>query len=140
MERPRFGRVREELLLDAGAPLQPVVDRVRRDRRGQRSEVVRRRAGDAGELLEAPVRQLRASAPPTRSSRTSASAADGSHVQVHGLGDPLFGAAAPGAGRVEELLQRWRTARRVAAWPIRDGRCTQSTVDTLWPCMMGAPF
>jgi hypothetical protein len=36
---------------------QPVVDRVGRDRSGQRSEVLRRRGGYAGELLEAPVRE-----------------------------------------------------------------------------------
>ena len=59
VDGPRFGAIREELMLVALLPLQPVVDRVRRDRRGQRSEVFGRRAGDASELLEAPVCQRR---------------------------------------------------------------------------------
>jgi hypothetical protein len=49
--------VREQLALVASVPAQPVVDRVGRDRRGQRAEVLRRRARDGGELLEAPVGQ-----------------------------------------------------------------------------------
>jgi hypothetical protein len=59
VEGPRLGRVREELLLGACAPLEPEIDRLCRDRRGQRAEVIRRRARNAGELLEAPVRQCR---------------------------------------------------------------------------------
>ena len=57
VDGPRFVAVDEELLLLATLTAQPVVDRVGRDRGGQRSEVFRRRGGDAGELLEAPVRE-----------------------------------------------------------------------------------
>ena len=56
---PRFGAIGEELMPVALLPLQPVVDRARRDRRGQGSEVLRRRAGYARELLEAPMRKRR---------------------------------------------------------------------------------
>jgi hypothetical protein len=37
--------------------VQPVVDRIRCDRGGERPEVLRRRTGYASELLEAPVRE-----------------------------------------------------------------------------------
>jgi len=57
VDGPRFVAVDEELLLLATLTAQPVVDRVGRDRGGQRSEVLRRRGGDAGELLETPVRE-----------------------------------------------------------------------------------
>ena len=49
--------IEEQLMLLTTLTLQPVVDRVGRDRGGQRPEVFRRRGGDAGELLEAPVRE-----------------------------------------------------------------------------------
>ena len=57
VDGPRFVAVDEELLLLATLTAQPVVDRVGCDRRGQRPEVFRRRGGDAGELLETPVRE-----------------------------------------------------------------------------------
>src|SRR5262245_37429690 len=44
-------------MLSALDPREPVVDRVRRDRRRERSKVVWRRAGDGRELAETPVRQ-----------------------------------------------------------------------------------
>src|SRR3954452_23862783 len=44
-------------MLCALDPRQPVVDRAGRDRRGEGSEVVWRRAGDGRELAETPVRQ-----------------------------------------------------------------------------------
>src|SRR3954466_10508741 len=44
-------------MLCALDPRQPVIDRVGRDRRRERSEVVWRRAGDGRELAETPVRQ-----------------------------------------------------------------------------------
>jgi hypothetical protein len=56
---PRFGAIDEELMPVALLPLQPVVDRARRDRRRQGSEVFGRRAGYTSELLEAPVRERR---------------------------------------------------------------------------------
>ncbi len=55
MDGPRVGAVGQQLLLVPTLPAQPVIDRVGRDRRGQRAEVSRRRGGNAGELLEAPV-------------------------------------------------------------------------------------
>ena len=54
---PRCVAVDEELVLLATLTAQPVIDRIGRDRRGQRSKIFRRRGGDAGELLEAPVRK-----------------------------------------------------------------------------------
>jgi len=114
VERPRLGSVRVELLLAAVAPLQPVVDRVRRDRRGQRSEVIRRRASDAGELLEAPVRQVRAVSVAHAFVENERVGVLGSHMQSHGFDDPLFGATAPGAGRVEELLN---ACVALVGWP-----------------------
>src|SRR2546421_364954 len=50
-------------MLCALDPRQPVVDRVRRDRRRERSKVVWRRAGDGRELAETPVRQSGGAAP-----------------------------------------------------------------------------
>src|SRR3954452_24796041 len=44
-------------MLCALDPRQPVVDRAGRDRRGERSKVIWRRAGDGRELAETPVRQ-----------------------------------------------------------------------------------
>jgi hypothetical protein len=76
MDGPRSGAIREELMRLAVLPLKPDVDRTRRDRRGQRPEVLRRRAGNGGELLEAPVRQRSGVTPDasrtTRSSSVSA--------------------------------------------------------------------
>jgi hypothetical protein len=57
VDGPRVGAVGQQLLLVPTLSAQPVVDRVGRDRCGQRSEVLRRRGGNAGELLEAPVRE-----------------------------------------------------------------------------------
>ncbi len=57
VDGPRVVAVHEKLLLVARVTTQPVVDRVGCDHSGQRAEVVRRRSGDAGELLEAPVRE-----------------------------------------------------------------------------------
>jgi hypothetical protein len=45
-------------MLVATVPRQAVIDRVGRDRRGQRAKVVWRRAGDGRELAETPVRQV----------------------------------------------------------------------------------
>jgi hypothetical protein len=59
VEGPRLIPVREELMLDSAGTLEPVVDRVGRDRCGQRPEVCGRRAGKAGELLETPMCQSR---------------------------------------------------------------------------------
>jgi hypothetical protein len=57
VDGPRFVPIGEELMLFAVGTLQPVVDRVGRNRCGQRSEISGRRGGEAGELLEAPVGQ-----------------------------------------------------------------------------------
>ena len=57
MDGPRFVPIREELMLCAVGTLQPVVDRVGRNRCGQRAEICGRRAGEAGELLETPMGQ-----------------------------------------------------------------------------------
>ena len=57
MDGPRFVPIREELMLCAVGTLQPVVDRVRRNRCGQRAEICGRRTGEAGELLETPMGQ-----------------------------------------------------------------------------------
>ena len=59
VDGPRFGAAHEELMLVAVLPSQPVVHRARRDGRGQGSEVFRRRAGYARELLEAPMGKRR---------------------------------------------------------------------------------
>ena len=59
MDCPRFGAIHEELMPVALLPLQPVVDRAGRNRRGQGSEIFGRRAGYTSELLEAPVRERR---------------------------------------------------------------------------------
>ena len=48
-------------MLKARLSLEPVIDGRRGDRRGQGAEILGRRAGDGGELLEAPVRQGRRS-------------------------------------------------------------------------------
>jgi hypothetical protein len=53
---PRVVSIDEQLVLLPTLTLQPVVDRIRGDRSGQRAEVLRRCPGYAGELLEAPVR------------------------------------------------------------------------------------
>jgi hypothetical protein len=57
VDRPRRLSIGEELMPFATLPLEAHVDRARRDRRGQCPEVLRRRAGNRRELLEAPVRQ-----------------------------------------------------------------------------------
>ena len=57
VDGPRVVAIEEQLMLLTTLTVQPVVDRIRRDRRGERSEVLRRRPGYAGELLEAPVRE-----------------------------------------------------------------------------------
>ena len=57
VHRPRVVAIEEQLMLVTTLTVQPVVDRIRGDRGGQRSEVLRRRTGYAGELLEAPVRE-----------------------------------------------------------------------------------
>ena len=54
---PRCGALDEQFVLLASLPLQPDVDRARRDRGGQRPKVVWRRARDCCELAETPVRQ-----------------------------------------------------------------------------------
>jgi hypothetical protein len=54
---PRRVAVGEELVLLPTLTSQPMIDRVGGDRRGQRAEVLRRRGGYTGELLEAPVRE-----------------------------------------------------------------------------------
>ena len=99
---PRIVAVDEELLPLATLMAQPVVDRLGGDRRGQRAEVLRRRGGDAGELLEAPVREGRVA---TRR------VAERERVGPHRLGPEgdgvdvaLFRAEAPGARRVVEGL------------------------------------
>ena len=56
---PRVVAIEEQLVLLTTLTVQPVVDRIRCDRGGQRSEVFRRRAGYARELLEAPIRKRR---------------------------------------------------------------------------------
>jgi hypothetical protein len=100
VDGPRFGAFGEELVLVAGVPAEPVVDRVGRDRCGQGPEVFRRRAGDAGELLEAPVRQARLPA---------GGVAEGERIGGHGFGPEsdrldrvLLDAGATGTGRFEE--------------------------------------
>lgn len=54
---PRVVAIEEQLMLVTTLTVQPVVDRIRGDHGGQRSEVLRRGPGYAGELLEAPVRE-----------------------------------------------------------------------------------
>jgi len=54
---PRGVAIEEQLMLLTTLTVQPVVDRIRGDHGGQRSEVLRRGPGYAGELLEAPVRE-----------------------------------------------------------------------------------
>src|SRR4029453_5016084 len=67
-------------------------------------EISRRRASQASELLETPVRQRRGlSLAIAKGERVGS---HGLRVQVHGLRDPLFGAAAPSAGGLVEL---WHT-------------------------------
>ena len=95
--------VDEQLMLLATLPLQPVIDRVGRDRRGQRAEVVRRRAGDgrrAARSSSASERRVR----PDVSRSASVVGSTASVLKSHGLDGALFGAEAPCASRIVERV------------------------------------
>src|SRR5687767_12487046 len=85
-------------MLVSRLPLQPVVDRAGRDRRGQRSKVAWRRAGDGRELAEAPVGQV---GDPTRRLANHEVVGVGRlAAEVAGLNRSLFEAGAACASRL----------------------------------------
>src|SRR5262245_24878350 len=109
---PRIVSVHEQQLLLATLTSQPVIDRVRGDRSGQRPEVFRRRGGNAGELLEAPVRE---GAETTR--RVAYRERVGGHgfgPEVDGVDGLLFRTDAPAARRIVERLN---AGAALIGWP-----------------------
>src|SRR5216684_4811093 len=82
---------------------EPVVQSVRRDRCGQRTEVIRWRAGNGGELAEAPVRQ---SGGAVRRLECEFIVRERRGPEVAGLDGVRFGAVASGAGRLIQRLDR----------------------------------
>ena len=92
---------------------------------GKRAEVLRRRAGDGGELLEGPVCQ---------GGRLARGIAQGEHLvgdglgpEVHGLDAALFGAEPTCAGRLIERLNGvepfiWRSCGPLAVGRVRRHR------------------
>src|SRR4051812_36737566 len=81
--------------------LQPVVDRVGRDRGGQRSEGVWRRAGDGRELAETPVRQC---GDATRCLAQREVVVDRFGPELAGDDGALFDPLAAGASGLEERV------------------------------------
>jgi hypothetical protein len=94
--------VDKKLVLLATLMPQPVVDRVRRDGGGQRSEILRRRGGDTGELLEAPVRE--GGRATRRAAKGECVGCDGFGPECDGLDSAFFGAEATYARRIVERL------------------------------------
>src|SRR2546421_12130470 len=91
-------------MLCALDPRQPVVDRVRRDRRRERSKVVWRPAGYSRELAETPVRQSGGASP--RISEIEG-AVPPPRPQITGLASaPLEPLAPRGGGVVERVRTR----------------------------------
>src|SRR3954468_15235912 len=88
-------------MLLATDPLEPVVDRVGRDRRGQRAKVVWRRAGDSRELAETPVRQSGGAA---RGLMEHEGLADRVGPELSGFDRLLCDATAPSASRLVERV------------------------------------
>src|SRR4051812_554445 len=93
--------------------LQPVVDRLRGDRCGQRTHVLRWRAGDGGELLEAPVRQC--GWVPRRLTDGEAVAASRFGPEVAGLDVALHRAVASVASR---LVERFNARVSLIGWAL----------------------
>ena len=102
MHGPRRGAIDEERLLFASLPPQPVIDRVRCDRRGRCPDVLRRRASQAGELLEAPMAQRRCSLRPL--AQREGTRGDRFGPQIVRLDGSLHGADAPSASCIVKRL------------------------------------
>src|SRR5436190_17409228 len=125
----------------ASLPLQPVVDRGRRDRCGQRSEVLRRRACNGGELLEAPVRQIGGTA--RRLANHEGVAALRLGAEPTRLDFAFFGADASFASRIVERRDAsvtliWWASRPFPVCRVRcDRRYTVTLHDVLLLCPGG---
>jgi len=115
---------------------EPVIERVRRDRRGQRAEVIRRRAGNRGELAEAPMGQGGSAA---RRLECEVVVRERRRPEVAGVDGARFGAVASGAGRLVERVDRGVPfiGRAQGPFAMRGGR--RHSRDTS-PGHVSAPF